>query len=94
MVQLACFTAPPDFTFGDERAWIRGCGSEGIDNSTSPLFKRTKFAANDRLGLEFRTEFFNIFNRTQFAPANTICCTANNKNFGVVTSTASGTNPR
>ena len=48
----------------------------------------------ERFGFELRTEFFNIFNRTQFAPPNTICCTANNQNFGVVTSTAPGTNPR
>ncbi len=39
-------------------------------------------------------EFFNLFNRTQFAPPNTTCCSANNANFGVVTSTAPGTNPR
>ncbi len=90
----ACFTAPPDFTFGDEPRVDSRLRSQGIDNFDVSLFKRTKFAANDRLGLEFRTEFFNIFNRTQFAPPNTICCTANNKNFGVVTSTASGTNPR
>jgi hypothetical protein len=68
--------------------------AQGIDNFDFALFKRTRFATNERLGLEFRTEFFNIFNKTQFAPPNTICCTANNKNFGVVTSTAAGTNPR
>jgi hypothetical protein len=68
--------------------------AQGISNFDFALFKRARFASNERLGLEFRTEFFNIFNRTQFAPPNTVCCTANNPNFGVVTSTATGTNPR
>src|SRR5467141_4189931 len=90
----SCFTAPPDFTFGNEPRVDLRLRAQGVDNFDFSLFKRTRFAANDRLGLEFRTEFFNIFNRTQFAPPNTICCTANNKNFGVVTSTAPGTNPR
>jgi hypothetical protein len=39
-------------------------------------------------------EFFNLFNRSQFGPPNTTCCTANNANFGFVNSTAPGTNPR
>jgi hypothetical protein len=90
----SCFTAPPDFTFGNEPRVDPRLRSQGVDNFDFSLFKRTRFAANDRLGLEFRTEFFNIFNRTQFATPNTICCTANNRNFGVVTSTAPGTNPR
>ncbi len=90
----SCFTAPPDFIFGNEPRVDPLLRSQGVDNFDFSLFKRTRFAANERLGIEFRTEFFNIFNRTQFAPPNTICCTANNKNFGVVTSTAPGTNPR
>jgi len=90
----SCFTAPPDFTFGNEPRVDPRLRSQGVDNFDFSLFKRTRFGTNERLGLEFRTEFFNIFNRTQFAPPNTICCTANNKNFGVVTSTAPGTNPR
>jgi len=50
--------------------------SEGVDNSDSHYLREQGFAANDRLDFEFRMEFFNIFNRTQFAPPNTICCTA------------------
>jgi hypothetical protein len=48
----------------------------------------------ERLGFEFRVEVFNLFNRKQFAPPSTTCCTTNNGNFGVVTSTDPGTNPR
>jgi hypothetical protein len=90
----ACFSAPADFTFGDEPRVDPRLRAQGIDNFDFALFKRMRFAASERFGLEFRTEFFNIFNRTQFAPPNTICCAANNVDFGVVTSTAPGTNPR
>jgi hypothetical protein len=89
-----CFAAPADFTFGDESRVDPRLRSQGINNFDFSVFKRTRFAANERFGLEFRTEFFNIFNRTQFAPPNTVCCTANNQNFGVITATAPGTNPR
>jgi len=92
--QAACFTAPADFTFGDEPRVDPRLRAQGINNFDFALFKRTQFGTNERLGLELRTEFFNIFNRTQFAPPNTICCTANNGNFGVITATAPGTNPR
>jgi hypothetical protein len=92
--QTACFTPPADFTFGDEPRVDPRLRAEGISNFDFAIFKRTRFGTNERLGLEFRTEFFNIFNRTQFAPPNTICCTANNQNFGVITATAQGTNPR
>ncbi len=90
----ACFSAPADFTFGNEPRVDPRLRAQGIDNFDFAVFKKTRFAANERFGLEFRTEFFNIFNRTQFAPPSTICCTANNVNFGVVTATAFGTNPR
>ena len=90
----ACFAAPADFTFGDEPRVDPRLRAQGINNFDFAVFKRTRLGANERLALEFRTEVFNIFNRTQFAPPNTICCTTNNANFGVITATASGTNPR
>jgi hypothetical protein len=90
----ACFTAPADFTFGNEPRVDPQQRSQEINNFDFALFKKTMFGRDGNFGLEFRTEFFNLFNRTQFAPPNTTCCTSNNKNFGVVTSTAPGTNPR
>jgi hypothetical protein len=90
----ACFAAPGDFQFGDDPRVDPRLRSQGIDNFDFALFKRTRFASSERLGLEFRTEFFNLFNRTQFAPPNTVCCSTNNQNFGVVTAAAPGTNPR
>jgi TonB dependent receptor len=90
----ACFSAPADFEFGNEPRVDPRLRAAGIANFDFAVFKRTRFAANERYGLEFRTEFFNLFNRTQFAAPNTVCCSANNQNFGVVTATAPGTNPR
>jgi len=90
----ACFAAPADFTLGNESRADSALRSDGVDNFDFAIFKRTAFGADERTNIEFRTEFFNLFNRTQFAPPNTICCSSNNANFGVVTSTAPGTNPR
>ena len=90
----SCFTAPPDFTFGNEPRVDPRLRAQGINNVDFSIFKRTRLGGDERFGFELRTEFFNLFNRTQFAPPSTNCCASNNKNFGVVTSTAQGTNPR
>jgi hypothetical protein len=89
-----CFVAPADFTFGTESRVDATLRANGVNNFDFAVFKRTMFGADERVGLEFRTEFFNLFNRPQFASPNTICCSSNNAEFGVVTSTAPGTNPR
>jgi len=89
-----CFAAPADFTFGSEPRVDSTLRSDGVDNFDFAVFKKVMLGREARAGGEFRVEFFNLFNRTQFAPPNTTCCSANNANFGVVTSTAPGTNPR
>jgi hypothetical protein len=89
-----CFAAPANFTFGNESRVDATLRADGVNNFDFAVFKRVLFDPDEHFGLEFRTEFFNLFNRTQFAPPNTICCTSNNANFGVVTATAPGTNPR
>jgi hypothetical protein len=74
---------------------IRGAG---INNWDLAIFKTTNFGPEDKLGLQFRAEFFNTFNRVQFALPNTVCCNnpgllaTNNPNFGLVTSQLN--NPR
>jgi hypothetical protein len=87
----ACFSAPADFTFGDESRTDATLRGDGVRNFDFSLFKRTRFGPDEKLGLEFRTEFFNLFNRTQFAPPNTSFGSAN---FGKVTSSYPGTTPR
>ena len=90
----SCFTAPPDFTFGNEPRVDSTLRSDGVNNFDVAAFKNLLLDREGRASMEFRVEFFNLFNRTQFSPPNTTCCFANNANFGVVTSTAPGTNPR
>ena len=89
-----CFTAPPDFTYGSESRVDPTLRADGVDNLDAAAFKRVLFGFQERAGFEFRVEFFNLLNRTQFAPPDATCCTINNANFGVVTGTAPGTNPR
>ncbi len=89
-----CFATPADFTFGNEPRVDPTLRSHGVNNFDFAMFKKILLGPEERAGMEFRVEFFNLFNRTQFAPPNTTCCKTNNANFGVVTSTAPGTNPR
>jgi hypothetical protein len=52
----------PLFSSGDSgRNSVRGPGINNVDLS---IFKTFKF--NERSAIEFRTEFFNAFNHTQF----------------------------
>ena len=102
----ACFVAPGydsanpstpnQWAFGDESRADPTLRQEGINNWDFALFKKTMFGPEDRLGLEFRTEFFNITNRPQFGPPNGTCCDTgtftNNANFAHVTNTVN--NPR
>jgi hypothetical protein len=85
-----CFAAPADWGFGDESRVDATLRSAGINNWDIAIFKTTNFGPEDKLGLQFRTEFFNTFNRVQFSPPNTACCfdpatqLGNNSSFGLV----------
>src|SRR5713101_101716 len=85
----ACFVAPPDYGFGNEPRVDSSLRQDGVKNFDFSVFKRTTFGPGERMNLEFRTEFFNIFNHPQFAAPNT---TQGSPNFGHVTSTLG--NPR
>jgi hypothetical protein len=87
----ACFVSPPDFVFGNESRTDPRLRGAGVNNWDFALFKRTQFGPDNKLGLEFRSEFFNLFNRTQFAPPNT---SVGSSTFGQVSSIYPGTNPR
>jgi len=62
----ACFTFPGQFAFGNESRTDGTLTSDGIANYDFALMKTTKIL--ERADVQFRTEFFNIFNRPQFAP--------------------------
>jgi Carboxypeptidase regulatory-like domain/TonB dependent receptor len=85
----SCFVDPAPYTFGDESRVDPTLRQAGINNWDFAIFKRTYFGPDQKLNLEFRTEFFNIFNRVQFAAPNT---TLGSSSFGVVSATNG--NPR
>jgi hypothetical protein len=61
-----CFAAPPAYGFGTEARVDSSLRSAGINNWDIAIFKTTNFGPDERFGLQFRTEFFNTFNRVQF----------------------------
>jgi hypothetical protein len=62
----SCFAQPASFAYGSEPRVDPSLRSQGIKNFDFALFKKTPIT--ERVGTEFRVEFFNIFNRVQFAP--------------------------
>jgi Carboxypeptidase regulatory-like domain/TonB dependent receptor len=85
----ACFSAPPQWGFGDESRVDATLRQDGINNFDFALFKRTPIT--ESTNIEFRAEFFNLFNRVQFGTPGTGLGVGT---FGVVTSTNPGSNPR
>src|SRR5579883_56581 len=60
----SCFAQPATFGFGGESRTDPNMRSAGINNFDVSAFKRT--AITERVALQFRAEFFNLFNRVQF----------------------------
>ncbi len=83
------FSLPTNFSFGNESRVDPILRWDSTKNWDFSIFKDTRFGPEDRMGLQFRTEFFNLFNRPQFGPAGT---TVGSGNLGVVSSTIN--NPR
>lgn len=80
-----CFVAPPDFGPGTEARVDSTLRGPGINNFDFAVFKRTNIG--ERMGVEFRTEFFNLFNHPYFGmPSENL----GNGTFGEVTSTVAG----
>ena len=80
-----CFATPPDFGPGTESRVDPLLRGPGINNFDFALFKRTQMG--ERMGIEFRTEFFNLFNHPYFGmPATGFKAPL----FGVVNSTVQG----
>jgi len=102
----ACFALPPAYGYGTEARVDSSLRAAGINNWDLAIYKRTQFGPDNKLGLEFRTEFFNTFNRVQFgfpgtgyngvnAPSTPFTAVepANN-GFGQVTTINPQSNPR
>jgi len=82
----SCFTVPDAFTFGNLSRTHPSIRTHGIANFDFAIFKRTNLT--ESTNLEFRTEFFNLFNRVQFNRPNNQATTSANSTFGFVTSQA------
>jgi hypothetical protein len=67
---VACFSYAGDYAFGNEPRVDPDLRSAGIKNFDFSFQKSTTI--HESTNLEFRTEFFNIFNRVQFAPPGSI----------------------
>jgi hypothetical protein len=67
------FTAgsPTYYGYGTDSRTEPNIRSQGIKNFDFAFFKNTTFGPDNRLAVQFRAEFFNGFNRTQFNPPNT-----------------------
>ena len=63
---VSCFSQPGAFAFGSESRTDPNLRTAGIRNYDFSVVKRTQIT--ERVGLDFNVEFFNIFNRVQFAP--------------------------
>ncbi len=61
-----CYSQPSAFGFGDESRTDPNLRTAGIANWDFAVFKETPI--KEQVSLQFRTEFFNIFNRVQFGP--------------------------
>ncbi|HET6176375.1 MAG TPA: carboxypeptidase regulatory-like domain-containing protein [Candidatus Sulfotelmatobacter sp.] len=85
-INPAAFVAPAQYMFGDTpRDYARGPGAWQVDMGIGKHIPLT-----ERVGLEFRTEFFNIFNHPQYGlPVANISAA----NFGTINQTVNTTTP-
>jgi hypothetical protein len=77
----SCFTTPTAWNFGDESRTDPILRGDGVNNWNLALAKKTSIT--EQVGLTFRAEAFNLFNRVQFGKPNQ---SLGNSQFGVVTS--------
>jgi len=79
----ACYVQPPAFTFGNVSRTLPNVRTDGLSNFDFAIFKNTAFGPDERLGVQFRAEFFNFFNTPQFGyPGNT----QGTPQFGIISS--------
>ena len=78
-----CFLGPGAWSFGDEPRVDPSIKQDGVANWDFAAFK--SFGFGERVNLQFRAEFFNLFNVVNMGlPANTLA----GAGFGVISHTA------
>ena len=87
----SCFAAPPAWGYGTESRVDASLRAKGINNFDFAVFKNTNIT--ERFVIQFRTEFFDLFNHPQWGfPGQGYNGTPTGNGFGTVTSTVN--NPR
>ena len=77
------FSQPAAFTFGNTSRTLPDVRDHGTNHVDFGLLKNNRFGHDGRLNLQFRSEFFNLFNRVRFGdPGQTF----GNPQFGNVNS--------
>ncbi|MGD0579323.1 MAG: hypothetical protein ABSC08_10385, partial [Bryobacteraceae bacterium] len=89
MFNLAAFSQPADYTFGNGPRVNDNCFSFPTHNADLNITKYFKFT--EKVNLQFRAEFFNVSNSVRFGTASAFY-SPSNAAFGVVASQAN--NPR
>ena len=79
----ACFTSPGSYAFGNEPRLDSHLRAEGVNNYDFAVEKSTSI--KDAATVKFRMEFYDLFNRVQFAAPSAALTGAN---FGLVTATS------
>lgn len=60
------FSQPPAFTFGNTGRTLPDVRNHGTNNLDLGVVKNNRFFRDGRFNLQFRSEFFNVFNRVRF----------------------------
>jgi len=79
------FSQPTPFTYGTAGRTLPDVRWDGANNLDCGVFKNNRFGHDGRFNLQFRAEFFNIFNHPRFGIAG---MQLGNATFGVVSSQA------
>jgi hypothetical protein len=68
---ISCFTDPAPYTYGSESRLDSTLEAPGTANWDMSIVKKFPITADGRFNVQFRAEFFNLFNRVQFGYPNT-----------------------
>jgi hypothetical protein len=77
------YLQPAPFTFGNLSRFLPDIRNHGVNNWDLSFFKQ--FQIREKYNLQFRSEFFNAFNRARFGGPNT---SVTSNQAGVITSQA------
>ncbi|HZR57901.1 MAG TPA: TonB-dependent receptor [Terriglobales bacterium] len=86
-----CYADPGDQTPGDAPRYFSNLRTDGIHDIDTSLYK--EFLVKENKKIQVRADFFNFTNTPRFAPPNTAYAQGD-ATFGLITSTAAGSNPR